>query len=706
MNWTPPILIYQMGKVGSTAIQVSLNALHLPSIHTHFLSRQGLRDGEDHYSGLTHVRLPGHVSRSKKLRELMDKTWGRIRWKVITLVREPVARTVSDVFQNMPAIIPRIHSLNENEAIGNVSNYILEYFTTFNEENDYVCSWFDREIKDVFKLDVYAQDFRKTDGYQIYEAANADILLIKLENLSECHQTAFQDFLGIRNFELIKANVGNQKPYKRLYQTVLNRIAVPGHILDRLYATRFVRQFYATEEIYRFKTRWLNHRQLDCATVSNSAVLTDASTDGAPAGRKTATGFYHPNGPRRFSDCRYHPRISTRFTRGASRHNLPTISLVTPSYNQGKYLEECIDSVLSQNYPNLEYIVMDGGSTDDSVQIIKRYEKYLTFWQSRPDGGQYAAINDGLRRTRGEIMTWLNSDDKFQPDAFFMVAGLFTLRKDVEWITGRPNTLDDYGRQLWICEYPIVWQRTNYLKKQFKDPWIQQEGTFWRRRLWEKSGSSIRTDMDFAGDLELWARFFRYARLYTLDALLAGYRFQPESKSRLSMDKYLQEAHDVLDEELRLFKSGHCRQLLPSPEPLTVRDVREGVNLIRSQVPAIDSLLDKAGGPAAFKGGHRTAVEFYERSLASNPADARLHNSLGMLYWIEGDVKKSIAQFSSALRINPAYLDAVLNLADVLIRIKEEQKANRLYAAYMSHAPREKYSLGKLANIGSQTAGK
>ena len=169
--------------------------------------------------------------------------------------------------------------------------------------------------------------------------------------------------------------------------------------------------------------------------------------------------------------------------------NWPCISTVTPSFNQGRFLEECMDSVLSQNYPNLEYIIMDGGSTDNSVEIIKKYEKYLTFWQSKPDGGQYAAINGGFRRTTGEIMTWLNSDDKFHPDAFLTVAAIFMLRNDVDWITGRSNTLNELGEQSWICEYIIPWSRLKYLKKEFKEPWIQQEGTFWRRRLWKRSGS-------------------------------------------------------------------------------------------------------------------------------------------------------------------------------------------------------------------------
>ncbi len=169
----------------------------------------------------------------------------------------------------------------------------------------------------------------------------------------------------------------------------------------------------------------------------------------------------------------------------------PRICIVTPSYNQGQYLEECIVSVLDQNYPNLDYVIMDGGSTDNSVEIIKRYERYLTFWQSKPDGGQYAAITEGLKRTTGQMMTWLNSDDKFHPNAFRKVASIFKNRNDVQWVMGRPNGFNEAGQQTWIMDPLPLWSREKYLKKEYKNPFIQQEGIFWRRDLWEKAGATL-----------------------------------------------------------------------------------------------------------------------------------------------------------------------------------------------------------------------
>lgn len=246
---------------------------------------------------------------------------------------------------------------------------------------------------------------------------------------------------------------------------------------------------------------------------------------------------------------------------------LSRISMVTPSYNQGEFLEECIDSILSQNYPNLEYVIMDGGSTDNSVEIIKKYEKYLTYWQTGPDNGQYAAIDAGFRKTTGPIMGWLNSDDKLHHQALFKAAFLFTEHPDVEWLTGRTCVWERDGSvQLIVCEYLPIFSRGKYLNKDYRDPSIQQESTFWRRTLWERAGGGLKTDLKYAGDMELWTRFFRHARLHTADTLLGGFRKYGDQKTAHAMDKYDAEAEAVLDEEQRLFRAGEYPEL-PRPAP-------------------------------------------------------------------------------------------------------------------------------------------
>ena len=249
----------------------------------------------------------------------------------------------------------------------------------------------------------------------------------------------------------------------------------------------------------------------------------------------------------------------------------PRISVVIPSFNQGRYLETTIRSVLDQNYPNLELIVMDGGSTDESVEIIKKYRERINYWQSQPDGGQYWAVDEGFRRSSGELMTWINSDDKLHPKSLNTMASIFTQRTDVEWVTGTPNVMNEQGFITWICDPAPVFSHRNYLQKKYDFPtFIQQEGTFWRRSLWEKAGASLQTELQMAGDLELWARFFRYAALYTTTACSGCFRQQKNQKTAKAMALYHEEAGRILDREIAQFGASGRVPVAPV-EPLDVQ---------------------------------------------------------------------------------------------------------------------------------------
>lgn len=228
----------------------------------------------------------------------------------------------------------------------------------------------------------------------------------------------------------------------------------------------------------------------------------------------------------------------------------PRISIVTPSYNQAKYLEECIDSILSQGYPNLEYVVMDGGSTDGSVKIIKKYEKHLTYWQSGPDEGQYAAINAGFTHTTGDIMAWQNSDDRYHPNTFLKVACTFTEYHDVDWITGIRTIWGSDGEIRVIDRTTPYFSRRKYLSGNYGTPCIQQESTFWRRRLWNQAGGCLDTRFTLAADAELWLRFFRHALLYNLKSLLGGFRLHGIQRSLLNMRTYEEEIQRGIWQEL------------------------------------------------------------------------------------------------------------------------------------------------------------
>jgi glycosyltransferase involved in cell wall biosynthesis len=230
-----------------------------------------------------------------------------------------------------------------------------------------------------------------------------------------------------------------------------------------------------------------------------------------------------------------------------------TFSIVTPSYNQAQFLEEAMQSVLTQDYPRLEYAVVDGGSSDRSVEIIEKYQDRLAYWVSEPDQGQYHAINKGFAHTGGEIMAWLNSDDKFMPSALSVVADIFSSYPQVEWVTTvHPLTWNAKGQAVGVDFtggfHPRAFYKGSNLpaKGSFGRRWIQQESTFWRRSLWERAGGRLDDTFKLAADFELWARFFQHANLYGVDALLGGFRSHGNQKSVEFRQAYMAEAEMIL----------------------------------------------------------------------------------------------------------------------------------------------------------------
>lgn len=197
-----------------------------------------------------------------------------------------------------------------------------------------------------------------------------------------------------------------------------------------------------------------------------------------------------------------------------------SISIVTPSFNQAPYLEKTIKSVLSQNYPNLEYVVIDGDSTDTSKEIINKYSQELHYWISEPDTGHANALNKGFEKTSGEIMGWLNSDDMYFPGCFNTVSEIFEKFPEVNWISGLTSAWNDVDSVINVQST----QKNIFDFLLGKFGWIQQESTFWRRSLWEKSGARMNESIKYAIDGELWTRFFLQDELYSVYSTLGGYR--------------------------------------------------------------------------------------------------------------------------------------------------------------------------------------
>ena len=224
--------------------------------------------------------------------------------------------------------------------------------------------------------------------------------------------------------------------------------------------------------------------------------------------------------------------------------DLPKISIVTPNFNGARHLEQTILSVLGQNYPALEYIVIDGGSTDGSMEIIRKYESRLAFWCSEPDEGMYHAILKGFRRSSGEVMAWLNADDMYHPGALSLAGHLFSTFRHMEWLTGCQTWFDVEGRTVRSCP-PRPWTKYDFYRGDYR--WIQQESTFWTRRLWDLAGARLDTGLKYAGDFELWLRFFAHAPLHTTNALLGGFRLSGGSQLSVRFrDEYIREVESCL----------------------------------------------------------------------------------------------------------------------------------------------------------------
>jgi len=226
----------------------------------------------------------------------------------------------------------------------------------------------------------------------------------------------------------------------------------------------------------------------------------------------------------------YPPRplnLPEKYSRPPVLSTPPRISIVTPSFNQAIFLERTLKSVLEQNYPDLEYIVQDGGSKDGSVEILERYSDRLTFWESKPDEGQTNAINLGFRHASGEIMAYLNSDDLLLPGALAYVATYFEQHPEVDVVYGHRIIIDENDQEIgrWILpahdDEVLTWV-----------DFVPQETLFWRRRIWESIGGSLDESFHFAMDWDLLLRFRDAgARFARLPGFLAAFRVHPQQKT-------------------------------------------------------------------------------------------------------------------------------------------------------------------------------
>ena len=203
----------------------------------------------------------------------------------------------------------------------------------------------------------------------------------------------------------------------------------------------------------------------------------------------------------------------------------PKISIVTPSYQQGRFLEWTMRSVLEQGYPNLEYVVMDGGSKDGTKEILARYQNRLTYCESSPDEGQADAVARGFEHTTGDIMAYLNSDDLLAPGALDFAARYLTQHPEVDAIYSHRVYIDEENivTRYWILPPHHRWMMERW-------DYIPQETCFWRRRIYEKVGG-INKSYQFALDYDLFVRFMKHGRMERVNRFLGAFREHPTSKT-------------------------------------------------------------------------------------------------------------------------------------------------------------------------------
>ena len=220
---------------------------------------------------------------------------------------------------------------------------------------------------------------------------------------------------------------------------------------------------------------------------------------------------------------------------------MPLVSIITPSYNQAPYLQQTMQSVLEQDYPNIEYIVVDGGSTDSSVEVIKKYADQLAYWISERDSGQAEAINKGFARANGEILAWLNSDDYYMLNTISVAVRCFEQNPDVVMVYGDMLAVDGEGQNINVLKYKQL-----TLEDLLCFQIVGQPSVFFRRSALEKTGWLDPT-FNFMLDHHLWIRLAQQGRILHIPQVWSAARYHPLAKNRARAAEFGREAFRVLD---------------------------------------------------------------------------------------------------------------------------------------------------------------
>jgi len=254
-----PVIVYQMGKVGSITVARSLAyVMQDPVLHAHHLTEEWVRTIKEAIERRQCVSLYARkIAHTRYIQELVRLSPPpKKKWKIITLVRDPVARSISAFFHKLNRDEKSLMDLRDATADEKLHRLMALFRQKQDGFHQYLSTWFDAELNQVFGIDVFADDFPKEKGYHFYHGERADVLAMRLEDLSRCYAEAFRDFLGLQNVSLLSSNTADDKGYRDIYGLFEESFRFDPDFLERMYSLRYVRHFYCKEEIDKFLAKW------------------------------------------------------------------------------------------------------------------------------------------------------------------------------------------------------------------------------------------------------------------------------------------------------------------------------------------------------------------------------------------------------------------------------------------------------------------
>lgn len=361
----------------------------------------------------------------------------------------------------------------------------------------------------------------------------------------------------------------------------------------------------------------------------------------------------------------------------------PKVSIVTPSFNQGVFIEETIRSVLLQGYPNLEYIIMDGGSTDESIDIIRKYESWITFWVSEPDSGQSNAINKGFKMATGEIVAWLNSDDLYTAGAIITIVKVFLKDPGRTIVYGDCDIINETSR---VVSHQKA--RKFELKKLYYGNIFAQPASFMNAIKFNKVGF-LDESLHYSMDYDLWMRLgYEHGGMQYIAKTLALFRLHGNSKSVSQRKNFYQESTCILDKFLRLYSLD--RSILDSAYSNIFKNCILYYSSNEAELPARDMQLNSTDTPENKLSYHKKIRDIH--ALINNdelfPRDIyRIQETLGQLYQaFENEYNKSM--IVSMKKSKYQWIDEQLVvLPDYLFSLGKKEKAIYLYKKTISARP-------------------